>query len=94
MMKLREIVEQLRSCGYTCEAGALENNVAFMELERITQANESVDALLIGYEERLAGYHEDVRTLIEEIRANQKQRQIEKDAKEFAADVKAGRIKW
>jgi hypothetical protein len=32
---LKEIVEQLRSCGYTCEAGPLENNVDFQLLERI-----------------------------------------------------------
>lgn len=32
---LKEIVKQLRSCGYTCEAGPLENNVDFQMLERI-----------------------------------------------------------
>jgi hypothetical protein len=32
---LKEIVEQLRSCGYTCEAGPLENNADFQLLERI-----------------------------------------------------------
>lgn len=34
-MTLTEIVEQLRMCGYTCEAGALENNVAFQALEQL-----------------------------------------------------------
>lgn len=32
---LKEIVMQLRSCGYTCEAVPLENNVDFQMLERI-----------------------------------------------------------
>lgn len=34
-MTLAEIVEQLRSCNYECEAGRLEDNVAFVELERL-----------------------------------------------------------
>jgi hypothetical protein len=29
-----EIIEQLKSCNYQCEAGPLENNVAFIDLER------------------------------------------------------------
>jgi hypothetical protein len=35
-MTLKEIVEQLKSCRYECEAGPLENNVAFIELEFTT----------------------------------------------------------
>lgn len=31
-MTLAEIVEQLESCGFECEAGKLENSVAFREL--------------------------------------------------------------
>lgn len=31
---LQAIVDQLRSCEFTCEAGRLESNVAFMALER------------------------------------------------------------
>lgn len=69
-MTLPEIVEQLRACQYECQAGALENNVAFVELERLAQSSASVDALLIGYEERIADYSDDVRVLISEIRAN------------------------
>lgn len=34
-MTLLEIVEQLKSCGYRCEAGSLEMNTAFVELERM-----------------------------------------------------------
>lgn len=34
-MTLPEIVEQLRSCNYGCEAGPLENNVAFQVLEEM-----------------------------------------------------------
>jgi hypothetical protein len=33
--KLSRIVAQLRAAGYRCEAGALEDNVAFQELERL-----------------------------------------------------------
>jgi len=32
---LAEIVAQLASCGYECEAGPLEKNVAFIELQRM-----------------------------------------------------------
>lgn len=34
-MNLKEIVEQLESCGYECEGGSLENNVAFQELKKM-----------------------------------------------------------
>lgn len=37
MSKLKEIVEQLESCGYECVAGKLENNVAFIELKRLAE---------------------------------------------------------
>ncbi|MED4411023.1 MULTISPECIES: hypothetical protein [Bacillus subtilis group] len=36
-MKLSEIVDQLKACGFECEAGPLENNVAFVELEKIAK---------------------------------------------------------
>jgi hypothetical protein len=32
---LAAIVAQLRSCGYSCEAGPIQNNVAWRELERL-----------------------------------------------------------
>lgn len=32
---LPEIIKQLESCGYSCEAGSLENNLAFIELKRM-----------------------------------------------------------
>lgn len=38
-MSLAEIVEQLKSCNYECEAGPLENNVAFIELVRLSKEN-------------------------------------------------------
>jgi hypothetical protein len=38
-MTLKEIVEQLRSCGFECEAGPLENNVAFIALEKRAEAS-------------------------------------------------------
>lgn len=34
---LAGIVEQLRSCQYECEAGSLENNVAFQALEEMAK---------------------------------------------------------
>lgn len=34
-MTLKEIVEQLKSCGYECEAGPLVNNTAFKALEQL-----------------------------------------------------------
>jgi hypothetical protein len=37
---LKEIVTQLRSCGFTCEAGPLENNVDFQLLEEIAGCKE------------------------------------------------------
>jgi len=44
---LKEIVEKLRSCGYTCEAGLLENNADFQLLERIAGVNKyTLDGLL------------------------------------------------
>lgn len=36
-MTLEEIVEQLESCEYECEAGKLENNIAFWELKRLAE---------------------------------------------------------
>ena len=36
-MSLSEIVEQLRSCDYKCEAGPLHLNDAFIELCKMTQ---------------------------------------------------------
>lgn len=32
---LKEIVEQLKNCGYECEAGPLVNNVAFQKLSEL-----------------------------------------------------------
>ncbi|MED4828152.1 hypothetical protein [Bacillus atrophaeus] len=32
---LKEIVEQLKDCGYECEAGPLVNNVAFQKLAQL-----------------------------------------------------------
>ena len=31
---LKEAIQQLKDCKFTCEAGPLENNVAFQELEK------------------------------------------------------------
>lgn len=34
-MTLVEIIEQLESCNYECEAGTLSNNAAFVELKKM-----------------------------------------------------------
>lgn len=36
-MTLKEIVEQLELCGYECEGGKLENNVAFIALKKLAE---------------------------------------------------------
>lgn len=36
--QLKAIVEKLKSCGYECVAGPLENNVAFIELEELAES--------------------------------------------------------
>ena len=36
-MTLIDIVEQLKKCGFTCEVGRLEDNVAFQELEKLAE---------------------------------------------------------
>lgn len=41
MMTLKEIVAQLELCGYTCQAGPLENNVAFIELVKRAEAEDA-----------------------------------------------------
>lgn len=38
-MNLSEIVKQLEACGYTCEAGVLENNIAFRALQRMSKSS-------------------------------------------------------
>jgi hypothetical protein len=41
-MTLQEIVEQLESCNYECEAGTLENNVAWRELKQIAEGKSPI----------------------------------------------------
>ncbi|WP_396135494.1 hypothetical protein [Bacillus sp. 3255] len=36
-MSLQEIIEQLESCGFTCEAGPLKTNAAFQVLKERSQ---------------------------------------------------------
>jgi hypothetical protein len=35
MTSLKEIIEQLKLCHFDCEGGALENNIAFIELKKL-----------------------------------------------------------
>lgn len=35
MTSLKEIIEQLKLCRFDCEGGALENNIAFIELKKL-----------------------------------------------------------
>jgi hypothetical protein len=37
---LGEIIEQLESCGYECEAGRLEDNLAWRELKEMAESEE------------------------------------------------------
>lgn len=50
-MELKEIIEQLESCKFECEAGPLENNTAFIELKKRaefeTKAIEELTKLLV-----------------------------------------------
>lgn len=39
-MELKEIVEQLESCGFECVAGPLENNTAFIALKELAESEE------------------------------------------------------
>lgn len=44
MMTLIQIVDQLKTCGFTCEAGKLEDNIAFQELEKlVTELSENAE---------------------------------------------------
>lgn len=40
---LTEIVQQLESCNYKCEAGALVNNAYFIELKRRAADNDELE---------------------------------------------------
>lgn len=42
-MTLKEIVEQLESCEFTCEGGPLEDNLAFIALKETSQIGDSRD---------------------------------------------------
>lgn len=49
-MTLPEIIEQLKSCQYECEAGPLENNIAFKALEELAgTGHEQKRELLADY---------------------------------------------
>ncbi len=41
-MTLTEIIEQLEWCDYQCEAGTLKNNVAFIQLKRMSEDDNSL----------------------------------------------------
>lgn len=70
MMTLQEIVTQLHACGYTCEAGKLENNVAWQELERLAKertwvplTGDSLDYATLDPHVGIWAYHEDGREI-------------------------------
>ena len=44
MMTLIQIVDQLKACGFTCEAGKLEDNIAFKELEKIVELSKEIES--------------------------------------------------
>lgn len=39
-MELKEIIEQLESCKFECQAGPLENNTAFIALKEYAELEE------------------------------------------------------
>jgi len=51
-MTLAEIVEQLEFCDYQCEGGPIRNNIAFIELKRLSQRN---NILLVALREITEG---------------------------------------
>uniref|UniRef100_A0A6M3IKM4 Uncharacterized protein n=1 Tax=viral metagenome TaxID=1070528 RepID=A0A6M3IKM4_9ZZZZ len=51
---LQEIVKQLESCNYECEAGSLVNNTAFIELKKLADKESIPLDLLVS--KILAGY--------------------------------------
>ena len=56
---LSEIVEQLRACGYECEAGALEDNTHFRALERLAERQREEMAPVTGViPPEFLAYHE------------------------------------
>ncbi len=44
-MSLLEIIEQIESCTYQCEAGTLENNLAWVELRQMAGLDEGCQQL-------------------------------------------------
>lgn len=44
---ITDIVEQLEFCGYTCEAGPLEKNIAFMRLKEISEMEKKCAHVMI-----------------------------------------------
>lgn len=46
-MTLPEILEQLEACGYRCEAGPLENNLAFIALKEMIAPKEPREPMTI-----------------------------------------------
>ncbi len=49
-MTLQEIVAQLESCGFTCQAGPLEKNAAFVALKAMAESEiDFYDHPLMGY---------------------------------------------
>jgi hypothetical protein len=53
-MILKGICSQLRSCGFECKGGSLENNVAFIELEKLAQLEEDTHNILAMSREEMA----------------------------------------
>jgi len=45
---LQAIVEELELCKFSCEAGSLENDLAFQELKRIASDKHNIAACLAG----------------------------------------------
>lgn len=48
---LKDIVEQLKKCSFECEAGPLELNMGFIQLELLADAEEEYEAAVIELDE-------------------------------------------
>ena len=55
-LKLDELIPQLKSCGYECEAGKLECNVAFRQIKEVVERIEFVFGRQINRPDNVGEY--------------------------------------
>ena len=90
-MEIIEIVNQLNSCNYQCEAGPLGKNTAFIELEKMAQKNEEAPETIDNTSSPKLPYDEVVTEL--EIKYNARKWSLaEWKAVRKTYDIMAGKI--